>query len=115
MPYICQVKNAKHYHEVTKVHFFLMSNSEPSSRDFNRRRDRRKQGLNSFTKAPPVILDRRERVMIKPEEKKSSTEFVEGKTAGDLVIPFLRRPGKFNTEGILKVVENIIYRAKSSF
>ncbi|KAG1221268.1 hypothetical protein G6F35_006113 [Rhizopus arrhizus] len=80
-----------------------MSNSEPSSRDFNRRRDRRKQGLNSFTKAPPVILDRRERVMIKPEEKKSSTEFVEGKTAGDLVIPFLRRPGKFNTEGILKV------------
>ncbi|EIE83039.1 hypothetical protein RO3G_07744 [Rhizopus delemar RA 99-880] len=41
--------------------------------------------------------------MIKPEEKKSSTEFVEGKTAGDLVIPFLRRPGKFNTEGILKV------------
>ncbi|CEJ04524.1 hypothetical protein RMCBS344292_18482 [Rhizopus microsporus] len=51
----------------------------------------------AFTRAPPIILDRRERI----ESKSTSTEDKK-EEAKDTVIPFMRRPAKFNTDAILK-------------
>ncbi|CAO3677618.1 unnamed protein product [Rhizopus stolonifer] len=48
------------------------------------------------TKAPPVILDRRTRLAPRQEKREE-----EAKTS-ELVIPFMKRPGKFNVDSILK-------------
>lgn len=49
------------------------------------------------TRAPPVILDRRTRLAPRQEKREEEVK------VSELVIPFMKRPGKFNVDGILKV------------
>lgn len=70
----------------------------PSSMTDNGQTKKRGRKQAAFTRAPPIILDRRERI----ESKPTSTEDKE-EEAKDTVIPFMRRPAKFNTDAILKV------------
>ncbi|KAI8390205.1 hypothetical protein BD560DRAFT_380236 [Blakeslea trispora] len=85
--------------------------SEKRSKEFDRRRDRRKNDSTntpSFLQAP-IILDRRERAepsvaSLEPEKPKVTFTQISDADALYSYIPFMRRPNKFNTDAILKML-----------
>ncbi|GAA5809712.1 hypothetical protein MFLAVUS_003125 [Mucor flavus] len=90
--------------------------SDKRSRDPNKRRDRRK---NESTGRPflqaPIILDRRERPSdntvqeVSTKQEELSTTISSSSSA----IPFMRKPNKFNSETILKIIQVILLLALS--
>ncbi|OBZ91903.1 Protein SMG9 [Choanephora cucurbitarum] len=85
--------------------------SDKRSKEFDRRRDRRKNDSTntpSFLQAP-IILDRREcsepgSTSHEPEKPKKSFAQISDIDAHCSYIPFMRRPNKFNTDAILKML-----------
>ncbi|KAI9261704.1 hypothetical protein BY458DRAFT_515678 [Sporodiniella umbellata] len=63
-----------------------------------------KQGVShsSQAKAPPVILDRRVKIPPRQEEKKVVAVVEEEEGTDELVVPFMKKPGKFNTDAVQK-------------